>query len=165
MKSSSNLFPNTSSAKKMEELKKEQQSEKQTSSHLSEEERMLVKEIRDRGDKITEEDVIFIIRDRNGKIRWLEKGHLALEGKKASGLAHIVDKHASHFNDKGIPTDMIPSAIKQTVEEAKIIGKSGMDRVVYETIINGKVVHIAITISDNGYIVGAHPVSIKKGKK
>ncbi len=58
MKSSSNLFSNTSSAKKMEFLKKEQQktkeNTKQTYSHLSKEDKKLVKEVKDRGDKITE---------------------------------------------------------------------------------------------------------------
>lgn len=123
-----------------------------------------MKEVKEKGFKITEEKVIFITKDNNGKIRWLEKGRLASEGNRASGLVHILNEHALHFNRKGIPANLIPALIKKAVEDAKIVGKSGKDRDVYETTMNGKIVHIAITISDNGYIVGAHPVSIKKGK-
>ncbi len=90
---------------------------------------------------------------------------MASGNKKASGLAHILNEHSSNFNDKGIPANLIPALIKKAVEDAKIVGKRGKDRDVYETTMNGKIVHITITISDNGYIVGAHPVSIKKGKK
>ncbi len=168
MKSNSSLFPNTSSAKKIETRKNEMQKSKekprQILSRLSPEDKKLVIEVKDRGDKITEEDVVFITKDKDGKIRWLEKGRFATKDKRASGLLHILE-HASQFNDKGIPNHLIAKAIEKAIKEPKIVGTSGKNRDVYETTINGKVVYIAITISDNGYIVGANPVSNWKEKK
>ncbi len=160
MKANSNLFLKTSSAKKLEVLKKEQQLENykkhQSRSHLSSEEIKLVEEVRKRGDKISEKDVVFITKDKDGKIRWLEKGKSKSESKKPSGLKHIIEKHGSELKKNGIPTKRIPELIKKAVEDAKIVGISGIDRPVYETTFNKKIVHLAITISDNGYIVGIH---------
>lgn len=179
MKSNSNLFPKSSSARQMEALKKkirEAKAEekkkkkikkkKKPKSHFSKEERELIDEVKARGDKISEKDVVFITKDKNGKIVWLEKGHSASEGKLPSGLVHIKHRNSSQFNDKGIPNNLISKVIKKAVKEAKIVGTSGKNRDVYETKVNGRVVHhIAITISDNGYIVGAHPTSTWKEKK
>ena len=169
MKAGSDLFFTTSSAIRIELAKRlwgnRKGKEGYYLSHLVQEDKKLVKEVKEKGFKITEEKVIFITKDKNGKIRWLEKGRLASEGNRASGLVHILNEHALHFNRKGISANLIPALIKKEVEDAKIVGKSGKDRDVYETTMNGKIVHIAITISDNGYIVGAHPLSIKKGKK
>lgn len=170
MKSNSNLFPKSSSTKQMETLKKKireaiAEEKKKPKSHFSKEERELMDEVKARGDKISEKDVVFITKDKKGKIVWLEKGHLASKGKLPSGLVHIKHKHSSQFNDKGIPNNLISKVIKKAVKEAKIVGTSGKNRDVYETKVNGRVVHIAITISDNGYIVGAHPTSTWKEKK
>ncbi len=169
MKACSELFSTTSSAIRIEMVKRLWGEQKGIGklylSHLSQEDKKLVKDVKDKGYKISEEKVIFITKDKNGKIRWLEKGRLASENKKASGLVHIIDEHESNFIGKGVPTALIPVVIKKAIEEAKIIGTSGKDRDVYETTINGKTIHIAITISDNGYIVGAHPASHIKEKK
>lgn len=55
----------------------------------------------------------------------------------------------------------MPVFLKTTIENGKIIGKQGkfnsQPRTIYEVNYNGKVVKVAITISDNGYIVGANP--------
>jgi len=137
MKPNSNLFSNTRSAKEMAALKERNRAiktKKRTRSLLSKKEQLLVKEVKDRGGKITEKDVVFIVKGKDGKIIWLEKGKS--KSPKPSGLKHIIEK--------------------QAVEEAKIVGISGVDRPVYETTFDKKVVHLAITISDNGYIVGVH---------
>ena len=116
MKSNSNLFPKSSSTRQMETLKKKIREEiaeekkkkkKEPTSHFSKEERELIDAVKARGDKISEKDVVFITKDKNGKIVWLEKGHLASEGKLPSGLVHIKHKHFSQFNDKGIPNNLI----------------------------------------------------------
>lgn len=67
MKSNSNLFPKSSSARQMEALKKEireaiaekkkkkkKKNKKETKSHFSKEERELIDEVKARGDKISE---------------------------------------------------------------------------------------------------------------
>ena len=169
MKTNSNLFKQTSSTMKIEIIKKEKQKEKastkQTSFDLHSADKKLIKEVKNRGDKISEKDVVFITKDKDGKIRWLEKGKSKSESNKPSGLKHIIEEHKSNFNKKGVPTNLIPAVIKKAIEEGKIVGISGKDRDVYETIFNGKAIHLAITVSSNGYIVGAHPVSIWKEKK
>lgn len=169
MKSNSNLFLNTSSAKKIEIRKKELQKLKdkpnQILSRLSPEDKKLIKEVKDRGNKITEEDVVFITKNKDGKIRWLEKGKSKSESSKPSGLKHIIEKHASELKKNGISINWIPELIKKAVEKAKIVGISGVDRPVYETTFDKRIVHLAITISDNGYIVGIHLTNKWKEKK
>lgn len=173
MKSNSNLFPKSSSTKQMETLKKkiretmaeEKKKKKKPKSHFSKEERELMDEVKARGDKITEKDVVFITKDKNGKIVWLEKGKLKSESSKPSGLKHIIEKHASELKKNGISINQIPELIKKAVEEAKIVGISGVDRLVYETTFNKRIVHLAITIGDNGYIVGIHLTNKWKEKK
>ena len=163
MKSSSNLFQRTSSARKMEPLEKMlfkgNSGDARPSSRLSLEDKKLVEEVKTQGDKITGKDVIFILKDRNDKIVWLEKGRHKSETQKASGLKHIEEAHVREFRNNGIPDHRIADAVKTAVKEGKIVGRSGFDRPVYEVRHNGKTIHIAITISDNGYIVGAHVVT------
>ncbi len=157
MKPNSNLFSNTRSAKEMAALKERNRAiktKKRTRSLLSKKEQLLVKEVKDRGGKITEKDVVFIVKGKDGKIIWLEKGKS--KSPKPSGLKHIIEKHAPELKKNGISIKRIPELIKKAVEEAKIVGISGVDRPVYETAFDKKVVHLAITISDNGYIVGVH---------
>lgn len=51
--------------------------------------RELIKEVQKKGYKISPNDVVGILKDRNGRIIWLEQGHL---GKNPSGLAHILNE-------------------------------------------------------------------------
>lgn len=148
-----------------EEKKKKKKNKKETKSHFSKEERELIDEVKARGDKISEKDVVFITKDKNGKIVLLEKGKLKSESSKPSGLKHIIEKHASELKKNGISINRIPELIKKAVEEAKIVGISGVDRPVYETTFNKRIVHLAITIGDNGYIVGIHLTNKWKEKK
>lgn len=46
----------------------------------------------------------------NGKIVWIEIGKL---GERASGLAHILDKHNNELNNLGISNKDVPSFIKK----------------------------------------------------
>ncbi len=159
MKPNSNLFSNTRSAKKMTALEEQNRAiktKKRTRSLLSKEEQLLVKEVKDRGGKITEKNVVFIVKGKDGKIIWLEKGKSKSESPKPSGLKHIIEKHAPELKKNGISIKRIPELIKKAVEEAKIVGISGVNRPVYETTFDKRVVHLAITISDNGYLVGVH---------
>ena len=96
-----------------------------------------------------------ITKAKNNKIVWLEKGN------NLSGLQHIINRHGNQFLDKGIKKEDLPVFLKTTIENGKIIGKQGkfnsQPRTIYEVNYNGKVVKVAITIGDNGYIVGANP--------
>ena len=121
----------------------------------------LIQEVKLHGDKISEDDVIGITKCSNGKIIWLEKGRL--DGKP-SGLAHILDAHQSHFNERGIATADIADFVLTAVAKGTIIGYQGKGtgRPIYEVTYNGSTHRVAVTVGSNGYIVGANP---KKGDK
>lgn len=53
------------------EKKKKKKKKKKPKSHFSKEESELIDEVKARGDKISEKDVVFITKDKNGKIVWL----------------------------------------------------------------------------------------------
>ena len=60
---------------------------------------------------------------------------------------------------KGIELDEIPDAVIAAITQGKIVGYQGRKktRAIYEVNFNGKTQYIAITVSNNGYIVGANP--------
>lgn len=121
----------------------------------------LIQEVIDRGDRINEKDVIGIVKNADGRVIWLEKGHL---GEKPSGMAHILDAHEANFNSKGITTEKISDFVLSAAAQGKIVGYQGKGtgRPIYEVSYNGSTYKIAITVGSNGYIVGANPV--KGGK-
>ena len=118
--------------------------------------RALIDEVQSRGDKINPAEVIGITKDSSGKIVWLEKGRL---DRNPSGLAHIKDAHESHFNAKGIASSDIPDFVLTAVSKGHIIGYQGKGtgRPIYEVDYQGKSYHVAVTVGNNGYIVGANP--------
>ena len=119
----------------------------------------LIAAVENSGEKITKEDVVGITKDPNGRIVWLEKGHL---GDRASGLAHIIEEHGSQFNGKGISNAEIPQYLMTAVKYGTIVGYQGRGkgRPIYEFKYEGKTHRVAITIGSNGYIVGANPQKV-----
>jgi len=114
----------------------------------------LMEELRNSGEKYSEEDIIFIVRQQNGKIAWLEKG------KRTAGLEHIIRRHSKQFQDIGIKENLIPELIKEAIVNGKIIGKQGNGPTpgdIYAVDFMEKKLIIMISISDNGFIVTAHP--------
>ena len=108
------------------------------------------------GVKYNPDEVIAVMKTSDGKLIWLERGN------DSAGLEHIL-KHADQFITKGIAKEEIPEFIMEAIKNGKIIGYQGrgISRPIYETIYNGEVKRVAITIGSNGFIVGANPVSIK----
>ena len=108
----------------------------------------------------SEEDIIFIVRQQNGKIAWLENGNDSV------GLKHIKHEHSKEFQNIGIKDDLIPELLKEAIVHGKIIGYQKttniFPRKVYEVEFMGKIIKIAISISDNGFIVGANPINREK---
>ena len=117
----------------------------------------LIDEVLANGNKISPEEVVMITRDPNGKIVWLEQGN------KSSGLEHIIDRHGHEFNGKGIANQDIPNYVLEAVYQGNIVGTQGKrnPRSIYEFTYNGTKQRIAVQVSNNGYIVGANPKSIK----
>lgn len=123
----------------------------------------LIQEVKLRGDSISEKDVVGITKCSDGRIIWLEKGHL---GDRPSGLAHILDAHQSNFNDRGIATEDIADFVLSAVAKGTVVGYQGKGtgRPIYEVTYNGKTQRVAVTVGSNGYIVGANPKKGDKGK-
>ena len=111
----------------------------------------LIQELKDKGVKFTEEDLIWVFKNKDGKIIFLEKG------KNSGGFQHIL-KHKEEFLDKGIFEEDLAEFIMESLKNGKIVGKEG-SRFVYEYIYKGIKQTTAITVSSNGFVVGANPVS------
>ena len=103
--------------------------------------------------KHTPEKIVKIAKQANGKIVFLE------EGNSNAGLQHILEEHSLEFADQGIQQNQIPDLIIKALTKGKAVGYQGkkQTRVIYEVNFNGKTHYIALTVSDNGYIVGANP--------
>ena len=63
----------------------------------------LIQELKDKGVKFTEEDLIWVFKNKEDKIIFLEKGNAK------AGLQHILEKHKEEFLNKGINESEIPN--------------------------------------------------------
>ena len=122
--------------------------------HTSGANEALVQELIDSGEKCTPKNIVGITKDSHGKIVWLETG------TKSAGLNHIIEEHGTQFSQKGISNQEIPNYIMEAVSQGEIVGYQ-RSRTIYEFTYEGKTQRIAVQISENGYIVGANPKSMK----
>ena len=111
--------------------------------------------LEDSGEKYSGKDVIFVVKQQNGKLAWLENG------TDTAGWEHI-KKHIKDFKEKGIDDeDSIIDLLREAILRGKMIGyqktNNKTPREIYELEFNDETIRIAITISDNGFIVGANP--------
>ncbi|WP_116210849.1 hypothetical protein [Streptomyces olivoreticuli] len=69
-------------------------------------------------------------------------------------------RHAGEFIEKGVAAEDIPKHLKNALTDGKTVGQQGADgeRPIYEAVFNGRTHRGAITVGDNGFIVGANPV-------
>ncbi|MBQ9043208.1 MAG: hypothetical protein IJ111_10405 [Eggerthellaceae bacterium] len=118
----------------------------------------LISEAQAQGLNISPDKVVGITKDPDGKIVWLETGS---GGSRGSGLEHIIEEHGKQFNGRGISNSELPGYLLQAVHTGKVVGMQG-SRPIYEFTYNGTRQRVAITVSDNGYIVGANPRSLPK---
>ncbi|TAF12204.1 MAG: hypothetical protein EAZ77_00460 [Nostocales cyanobacterium] len=120
----------------------------------------LLAELAQLGTKHTPEKIVKIAKQADGKIVFLEEGK---PGKRGSGLLHILDRHQEDFAKRGISENEIPDAVITAVTNGIFLGYQGTvepRREIYEVTFNGKKQCIAVTVGDNGYIVGANPASL-----
>ncbi|MBD2513808.1 hypothetical protein H6G93_02045 [Nostoc sp. FACHB-973] len=105
------------------------------------------------GIKHSPEKMVRIAKQTDGKIVFLE------EGNTEAGLQHILEQHSLEFLNQGIEPEQIPDAIIAAVTQGRVTGYQGKrkTRTIYEVTFNGKIQYISVTVSDNGYIVGANP--------
>lgn len=118
----------------------------------------LIAETQAQGLSISPDKVVGITKDPSGKIVWLERGR---GGSGGSGLEHIIEQHGKQFNGRGISNSELPGYLLRAVSTGTIVGMQG-SRPIYEFTYNGVRHRVAITVSENGYIVGANPRSLPK---
>uniref|UniRef100_UPI0015E187D5 hemagglutinin repeat-containing protein n=1 Tax=Campylobacter concisus TaxID=199 RepID=UPI0015E187D5 len=130
---------------------------------------LLLKELSSSGVKFTSSDIVLITKMPNGKIVWLEKGTtdaevIALGRKNGAGLKHIIEKHGAELEQKGIMEKDIPNYVATAIKEGKVIGYQGKGngRPIYEFKYNGKIERAAITIGNNGFIIGLNRRSLNE---
>lgn len=111
----------------------------------------LLAELRHNGVKHNPEDIVAIGRDSTGKIIFLETGNAR------AGLAHITSRHASDFANIGVPEQKIPSLVLAAATEGRVVGMQ-RTRPIYEVWFEGRVYKVAVSVGNNGFIVGANPV-------
>ncbi len=113
----------------------------------------LLDELTANGVKFTPENVIATTRNSSGKVVFLETGN------SKAGLQHIIEEHGSQFAQMGVSEAQIPGVVMKAVSEGKLVGYqgSGTGRPIYELTINGQPQRIAVTVGDNGFVVGANP--------
>ncbi|CBN58574.1 MULTISPECIES: hypothetical protein [Kamptonema] len=116
----------------------------------------LIAELTQAGIKHTPENIVRIAKRSDGKIVFLELGNIK------SGMQHILSK-AAQFAEIGIDIDEIPDAVMTAIIEGEVVGTQGKlsetPRQIYKFVFKGEFKYMAITVSDNGYIVGANPRS------
>jgi hypothetical protein len=112
----------------------------------------LIGELNQAGIKYNPDKIVRIVKQADGKILFLE------EGNTEARLQHILE-HSEEFSHLGIEPDEIPDAVIAAVTQGKMLGYQGKKktRAIYEVNFNGKTQYIAVTVKNNGYIVGANP--------
>jgi len=115
----------------------------------------LLKELAAKGIKHTTEKMVAIekIGDR---VVFLEKG------SSSAGLTHILERHGADFARRGISEDRIPEALMSALRANKVVGYQA-NRPIYEVLFDGQLQQIAITVADNGFVVGANPAGLGGG--
>lgn len=75
-------------------------------------------------------------------------------------MQHILD-HVNDFAKKGIQQNQIKDLVMESLTNGKIVGYQGRGtgRSIYEATFGGKTYHTAITVGNNGFIVGANPTT------
>ena len=147
--------------------------------HLREQYAPLINDLIEKGVKVSPEKVIQIRQssycvakpDPNGawlSTRTKEDSIIFLEeGDAKAGLRHIKDRHLQEFLKEGITEENIPNVIMDFLVKGKIVDYQmgllfDVPRPVYKHIISGREAYIAISVGDNGYVVGANIWSPKR---
>jgi hypothetical protein len=117
---------------------------------------IFIAELQAKGIKCNPNDIIEIGYDMNEKLIFLEKGN------EKAGLTHIIDRHSEDFGGIGVEIGEIADVVFEAAIKGTSLGQQGikLTREIFQIIHNGEKKNIAITISSNGFIVGANPSSL-----
>jgi len=111
----------------------------------------LIAELQQKNIKHTPDEIIWIGRDAEGKVVWLETGD------RDRGMTHILLEHGEDFIQRSIKKFQIIELIELAISAGIVIGKQGRDRLIFEIEFQGMRQFVSISIGNNGYIVGANP--------
>jgi filamentous hemagglutinin len=111
----------------------------------------LIDELIGKGVKVAPQSVLEIQRV-NGKTIWLETG------SSTAGLRHIVGEHGAEFAQRGFSELEIPNVLFAALQQNNVVGYQGRGagRPIYEFDYRGQIYRLAITVGNNGFIVGAN---------
>ncbi len=111
----------------------------------------LLGELAASGVKHSPENVVGLAKNGDGKIVFLENGN------SRAGLTHILERHGADFEKAGIAQDDIADLVVQAASRGTQVGMQ-RTRPIYELTFQGQTTRVAVTVGDNGFIVGANPV-------
>ena len=104
--------------------------------------------------KFAEEEIVFITKDSEGKLIWLERGN------ESAGLQHIINNHREHFEEAyGIKEKEIALYLYKVITDGKLVDskpssvKGGLDRL-YEY---DNRYYTFVAMGSNGFIVTSFP--------
>ncbi|MFE3903834.1 RICIN domain-containing protein [Streptomyces sp. NPDC059153] len=114
----------------------------------------LLDRLNEAGVKFSRADTIWIAEYAKSGVplAWLEKGDVN------AGLIHIVFRHAGEFATAGVRVEDIPALVKKALTEGTRVGTQGAGRPIFEVAFNGKTQRVAVSVGDNGFVIGANPV-------
>ena len=97
------------------------------------------------------DDIVEIGRNIAGDIVFLENGN------SRAGLQHIKERHAADFAGIGVPEEKIGKLVVAAAASGRVVGAQ-RTRPIFEVIFEGRTYRLAVSVGDNGFIVGANPV-------
>ncbi|MER5599075.1 RICIN domain-containing protein [Streptomyces sp. NPDC002265] len=114
----------------------------------------LLEKLSNAGVKFDKANTIWVIEYAKPGVNlaWLEKGNVN------AGLIHIIFRHAGEFATAGVRIEDIPALVSKALTEGTRVGTQGAGRPIYEVVFNGKTQRLAISVGDNGFVIGANPV-------
>lgn len=112
----------------------------------------LMDELRNSGHKFNEKDVVMVTKTKKNELVWLEKG------SKATGLAHIIERHEKDLEKKfGVKKESIPAFVKEIFQNGVEISNKFKNNG-FEKKYKYKDQYIVITgVGTNGYIISLYP--------
>jgi RHS repeat-associated protein len=102
--------------------------------------------------KYSKDELVAAQWTKDGKAVFLEKGN------QNAGLEHIM-RHAGEFEGKGVSREKVPELVMQAATRGEKVGMQGT-RPIYEVEFEGQTRRVAVTVGNNGFVVGANPKSI-----
>ena len=107
----------------------------------------------DNGYKFTKEDIIFIAKNKQERVVWLEKGN------HKAGYKHIVERHSKDFHRAfGINEEQLIDFLYKVVTEGNIINEIVTLTLEASTTYDYKGNHYTVlNVGSNGFIVTAYP--------